>query len=462
MSRTEDDLIRRTRRVVFATVALLICGLVGTVVWWRLHLGNEVNGRLRALQRAGLPTSGAELNQWYASVPDPENAALVMTQAFALMRTFPDQRSNEVSRFKTPPRGQPLTPDQLRLLSDYVSLNVAALAKAKEAIQLPKSRFPLDFSLGLDTPMSHLSRLKTLAQTACDEALLAIESRRPQDATPPLVITLGLAQTLNEEPIVISQLVRIAVLGIAAGILETRLNAGDLSETEFNALTPMFAAAEKSNLMARALAGESAMAIPYFHMGLAGINRLVNANEEAPGPPSGPPLPGRPPLLVRATGFFERDLRFYLHVMETNAELARLGPPRSLGSTNLNEKIEVRTKRGHYILSGVFLPSLSRAMVKEAGGLALVRISGTALAVERFRLVNNRLPKDPHELAPRFLPAVPLDPFDGAPLRYKPLAKGYVVYSIGPDGHDDGGKEPPVGRRGTEQVAQDITITVER
>jgi len=57
---------------------------------------------------------------------------------------------------------------------------------------------------------------------------------------------------------------------------------------------------------------------------------------------------------------------------------------------------------------------------------------------------------------------MPLDPFDGAPLRYKPLAKGYVVYSIGPDGHDDGGKEPPIRRRGTEPVPEDITITVER
>jgi len=62
MSQTEDHLIRRTRRVVLTTVALLICGLVGSVFWWRMHLSYEVNSQLRALQRAGLPTSGAELN----------------------------------------------------------------------------------------------------------------------------------------------------------------------------------------------------------------------------------------------------------------------------------------------------------------------------------------------------------------------------------------------------------------
>ena len=61
MSRTEDALIRRTRRIVLAAVPLLACVLIGSVVGWRWHLGYEVNGRLRALQRAGLPTSLAEL-----------------------------------------------------------------------------------------------------------------------------------------------------------------------------------------------------------------------------------------------------------------------------------------------------------------------------------------------------------------------------------------------------------------
>jgi len=60
-----------------------------------------------------------------------------------------------------------------------------------------------------------------------------------------------------------------------------------------------------------------------------------------------------------------------------------------------------------------------------------------------------------------FLPAVPFDPSDGAPLRYKQLPKGYVVYSIGPDGQDNGGMEPPAKPRSSDGVPQDITFTVE-
>jgi hypothetical protein len=37
------------------------------------------------------------------------------------------------------------------------------------------------------------------------------------------------------------------------------------------------------------------------------------------------------------------------------------------------------------------------------------------------------------------LDTVPLDPFDGQPLRYEKKAAGYALYSIGPDLRDDSG-----------------------
>jgi hypothetical protein len=43
-------------------------------------------------------------------------------------------------------------------------------------------------------------------------------------------------------------------------------------------------------------------------------------------------------------------------------------------------------------------------------------------------------------LAPDYLDAIPQDPFDGQPLRYRPQGHGYMLYSIGPDLKDDGGK----------------------
>ena len=460
--KSKPDVIHRTRLALTSLVALLIVGLVSTAVTWRMRLRHAVDTQLAALRSAGLPTSGAELNQWYPSVPDSENAALVLTQAFALMRTFPDHRSNEVARFKPPPRGQPLTPGQVQLLSDYVKLNAAALETAAVAVKMPRSRYPVDLTPGAYALLPHLSKIKTLAQTSSDEAMLAIDAGRAPDAAKSLKTTLGLARTLDAEPLLISQLVRIAILKIARVTLEQRLNAGPTDELELTELAFAFAGAGRSNSMARAFAGEQAMAIPYFHMSWAEMDRLAKNGEDASDSPVGPPAPGPEPFLFRLTGFFERDLRFYCGVMRTNLALASLGPPGSLAATNMDKPVEARIRSRHYILSGLLLPALSRALVRDAEGAAHIRISGVALALERFRLANQRLPDSLAELVPRFLEEFPADPFDGAPLRYRRLPKGYVVYSIGRDGRDDGGKEPPPNRRTAGNIPEDITLTVER
>src|SRR5207248_5771811 len=62
------------------------------------------------------------------------------------------------------------------------------------------------------------------------------------------------------------------------------------------------------------------------------------------------------------------------------------------------------------------------------------------IAVERYRRVNNRWPDTLTDLVPTFLPNMPLDPFDGKPLRYRRLDDGVVIYSISSDGKDNGGK----------------------
>ena len=55
------------------------------------------------------------------------------------------------------------------------------------------------------------------------------------------------------------------------------------------------------------------------------------------------------------------------------------------------------------------------------------------------------------------------DPFDGEQLRYRKLDVGFVVYSIGEDGHDNGGKERPPGkRRKNGSSTYDITFKIER
>jgi len=453
----------RPAQVLVLGMVLFGFGLFGSAVWWRWRLAQGVNGQLRDLQAAGLPTSGAELDRWYSAVPDSQNAALVMTQAFALRWTFPDRRSNEVDRFRLPPRGQRMATNEAALLSEYVEMNAGALAKAREGLSLSKSRYPIDLSPGAFALLPHLRPLKTLAQTANFSVQVSLEAGRYAAADESIGTIVHLARTLDNEPILTSQLVRAAILNIAVTSLERRLAFGQCNESELVSLMDAFRSSQQSNLMARALIGERAMAIPYFRMSRAEMERLARNDEDGnEEKPSGPPLSGPPPTFLRVTGLFERDLNFFLRVMETTIYALSQPPPKTLEFTNSFEQSVLAARRKYYVLSSLFLPSLTKTAIKDAQVFARSRLAVAAIGVERFRLAKGNLPEDLRELVPGFLPSVPIDPFDGAPIRYRRLTKGYVVYSIGSDGHDDGGKEPPSKRRGTERIPEDITITVER
>ena len=68
------------------------------------------------------------------------------------------------------------------------------------------------------------------------------------------------------------------------------------------------------------------------------------------------------------------------------------------------------------------------------------KMTVTAIALKRYQLKHGAYPPDLNALVPEFVPAVPLDPMDGQPLRYRPNSDGtFTLYSIGYNGKDDGG-----------------------
>ena len=125
----------RVLALVLVLFPVSLCGIALTFVIWRTHLRHVTHDRLHAIKASGLPISGKELNDYYPAVPDAQNAALVMTQAFALMRIYPDERSNKVEELSFPLRGQHLNPDEPKLRVGYVEMNSNAIEMARVAVQ---------------------------------------------------------------------------------------------------------------------------------------------------------------------------------------------------------------------------------------------------------------------------------------------------------------------------------------
>jgi hypothetical protein len=71
---------------------------------------------------------------------------------------------------------------------------------------------------------------------------------------------------------------------------------------------------------------------------------------------------------------------------------------------------------------------------------APLRLLMTDLAVRLYQDEQGRWPIELKELVPRYLPALPIDPFSGEPVRYRSMGEEFLVYSVGYDGKDDGGR----------------------
>jgi Bacterial type II secretion system protein G. len=453
--------------IIICVVIFVFVFVIASLLYWRGKLAMAVDAKLQEIRAAGLPTDGKELNAYYPAVPDNKNAALVMTQAFALVGDYSDSRSNEIANFKIPSRGQSLTPEQKKLLSGYAEMNSDAFAKMREAIKLPESRYPLDYTPGPDTLLPHLGKLKKLAVIVRYKSFLESESGDTTNAVFDIENLCGMSQTLDQEPDMIAQLVRIALIAIAENSLEHSFNLSSLNESELAGLASAFSQAEKTNLMRKALIGELALNAPVFQLVRSRPKSAVELVEGAQqvGGFSTHTLDFwliREPGFFRATGFWDRDFLFYLNTLETNIALDNFPPPKSLVAADNFKKVDETVGRKNYYLSKMFLGALSSAITKEASSFACLRTSIAAIAVERFRLAHGRLPENLNELVPQFLSAMPLDPFDGQPLRYHRLAKGYVIYSVGQDGHDDGGREKPADWKSSDKTTYDITFTVER
>jgi hypothetical protein len=89
----------------------------------------------------------------------------------------------------------------------------------------------------------------------------------------------------------------------------------------------------------------------------------------------------------------------------------------------------------------MLLPNTGGILIRGCRTKCSITASKVILACEAYRQAVGELPPDIETLVPKYLDSVPLDPFDGAPIRYS-KAKG-IVYSVGIDLKDSGGSVKP-------------------
>lgn len=415
--------------------------------------------------------------------PPGENAADVYSNAFAHYEMWTNTEAQfsapadarDKSRFssppkskrdllpvvgmaKLPPRTEPLTPEMQKLVAEYLSDNAESLRLLREASLMKSSRYPIDLTTGVRTLLPHLNSVRQAARQFELESIQYTEEQQSQPAVESVVASLGFSRSLNQEPTLLSYLVHGACQGITLDNLERVLNRMPLTDEQLSKVVATIEESENQQLLTRTFAGERCCGVDAFQglrTGKFSLEELSGSlgDEDALWPRFLVPV-------YRTMGLLDLDEREYLDIMERYVKATQLPPPENMAATHaVNDKVQEVAP--WHLLSRMLLPALDRAVSKGERSEAKTRDAQTALAIERYRLANGKLPSQLSDLVPAFLPFVPGDPFDGKPLRYKTLAKGYVVYSVGDDREDNGGTERD--NKGLSYVpGTDITFTVER
>lgn len=101
------------------------------------------------------------------------------------------------------------------------------------------------------------------------------------------------------------------------------------------------------------------------------------------------------------------------------------------------EKLIPRTD----LLNRVFFPVFSKARTKDVQDFVIRRGIRLEAVLEAYRLEHGQYPERLDQLAGSYMSQIPSDPFaEGEPFKYSRKGNKYLLYSIGMDFTDDGGK----------------------
>jgi hypothetical protein len=321
------------------------------------------------------------------------------------------------------------------------------LAEARALIAFPRGRHAVTYSPDwFGTMLPHLQNHREVLSLLRYDALARSQVGDAGGAIEDAHAALNVGSSIGDEPILVSQVIRVACQTLAVYVIERALAQGEPPPERLAVLQRRLEELDGEPLALYGLRGER-----------AGFDRVVQNLEGGGVAGSRTMLPsviGNWKLLRGITGVRSAGPPDYEALtLFIPGNLAR---QRAEGLRHFNRAIEIvkrppeqwrpdldawnaRTKQLSY-LPRLVLPALAKLTEVAQRNHAQLRCAATAVAAERYRRQTDRWPATTDELVKaRLLMATPIDPYDGQPLRLKRLADGLVIYAVGSDLADNGG-----------------------
>jgi len=393
-----------------------------------------------ALEEAGRPMRNEDVIP--PAVPETENAALLYESAYLLLKAQPFGEGNLLGRLGNWKKSKRDTPDPnepaetRRLLGlDVVE---QAVSMVKQGTLRPACRFDREYEAGLEMLMPNLLDLKGLSRILRDKALLEAEIGNMGEAWALLETQLRLADAPRQEPDLVPQLVRTAMIGNACTA------ARKLSETALpdischDRIEKLLVTYDDISPLAGAVDGERLL----YGEWVFGLSReeLYRVTQQWSS--------SYIPEIFHRVSFwrmtfkptFLADHAAYLRVMLEAAQQFE-GP--YVPEEVIAKETELFKVQKRHRLTGLFAPATLRIKEIYLRTAAHMRVTRAGLALLRYREAHGALPDTLDALGLEGL----ADPFvEQSQLLYKKTPDGFVLYSVGTDQKDNGGTpKPPKG-----------------
>ncbi len=368
------------------------------------------------------------------AVADADNPALVCARVDALTRPaggFDVGQKNYHLFDELPPERQ--------LNMPQAAVVRAALDKHPEAVKLARTlkdfpgegRFPIKHSGDfLSTNIEPLQRCRGVMSLLEHDAMLRAEEGDFTGAVQSSRAALVAARSIGREPNLIAALIRVAGQTVAVKSLERTLAQGEAPADELRAMQELLAREAEAPVLAQAMRGERA-GLDSIIVSLQTGQVKLSALGAGTGNGWGDWLLGMFP------GVITHGRAEQLRLMNRAVEAAKLPPEQARTEF---AAIEQTTKESRSFVTRMLMPAVAKVAQADRRTRAWLRCATAAVAAERYRIDRGDWPVSLEALVQAgLLPAVPTDPCDGNPLRYRRLADGVVVYSVGMDGIDNGG-----------------------
>jgi hypothetical protein len=311
-------------------------------------------------------------------------------------------------------------------LQEFLTSQEVALALLRRAAAMPGCWFEHDYFQASEMLLPELEQLRHAAIVLSLDARARAAGGDGRGALEDVTAMLGMARHIND-PVLISVLVAMAIERNAVKTLEEVL-ALTTPPTEPLTGLPLADGVSRRREVQRACQMEDAAGGVVFSD--APSSRWLRETTD----PVGLAVLDSP--LYRVF-LLPDDLASYHRTMKEMSDLA--GRPyyeARQGLQELEESFKVR-RRG--ILTMLLIPAVDKCAAVAAETDAAHRLARLAVAVTAYRAKHGNYPDRLEDLAPAVIPHIPVDPFDGKPLRLKREGDGLVLYSVGRDGKDDGG-----------------------